>query len=176
MTRRVRIPLSSFPRKRESSFFFRSLRFHQFFSGGDIAESMGSKPAASENPIYAARHCLDEMPYRMIVFERMNQRTPLYRVAGSSRQALKARNALREAFAIHGGACFYCKIKVAPEHFSIDHVETTDAGDGLQNLVVTHKACNLDKGRQRIEAYNPDAGREWLEALLRQVQDRLNRL
>ena len=34
----------------------------------------------------------------------------------------------------------------------------------------------LAKGHQVIEAYNADAGREWLNALLRQVQDRLNRL
>ena len=137
---------------------------------------MGSEPAAKEDPIHATSHCLDDRPYRMIVFDRMNQRTPLYRVAGSCRSALNARNALREAFSIHGGDCFYCKKRVADEDFSIDHVETVRAGNCLQNLVITHQACNRNKGSQRIEAYDPDAGREWLEALLRQVQARLKRL
>ena len=137
---------------------------------------MGSRPAARENPIHAAGHCLDDKPYRMIVFDRMNQQTPLYRVAGSGRQALNAFNALREAFVVHGATCFYCRKPVAEAEFSIDHVETAGAGNCLQNLVIAHRDCNLRKGSQRIEAYNPDAGREWLEALLRQVQDRLNRL
>ena len=137
---------------------------------------MGSKPSAREDPAHAASHCLQSKPYRMIVFDRMNQQTPLYRVAGSSKQAQNANHALREAFQIHGGDCFYCKKKVAPDDLSIDHVETVAAGNCLQNLVIAHKTCNADKGCRRIEAYDPDAGREWLEALLRQVQDRLKRL
>jgi hypothetical protein len=137
---------------------------------------MASTPAIRENPAHAARHCLDQRPYRMIVFDRMNQRTPLYRVAGSGRDSLNAENALREAFRIHGGDCFYCKKKIKVDEFTIDHVETTQAGNCLQNLVVACRPCNLDKGSKRIEAYDPDAGREWLSALLLQIQDRLNRL
>jgi len=137
---------------------------------------MVATPAMRENPVHAARHCLDQHPYRMIVFDRMNQLTPIYRVAGSARGGLNAKNALREAFRIHGGACFYCKRKIKPAELTIDHVETTDAGNSLQNLVVACQLCNRNKGSKRIEAYDPEAGREWLSALLLQVQDRLNRL
>jgi 5-methylcytosine-specific restriction endonuclease McrA len=137
-----------------------------------------AKSAKKEDPAHAARHCLTDMPYRMVVFERMNQDTPLYRVGGSARDALGAENALREALMIHGGNCFFCKKKVKLEDLSIDHAEPKAAGgrEELQNLLITHKGCNLDKGHKAIESFHPEAGREWLSALLRQVQDRLNRI
>ena len=137
---------------------------------------MVAKSASVESPAYAARHCLDEIPYRMIVFERMNQRTPLYRVAGSDKVALNAENALREAFRIHGGECLYCRKRLKAAEFTLDHVETVKAGSYLQNLVIACEPCNKSKANKRIEAFNPEAGREWLSALLLQVQDRLNRL
>ena len=114
----------------------------------------------------------------MVVFERMNGKTPLYRVAGSEKQALGAENALREAFAIHGGDCFFCKKKVNRGDLSIDHAEPVVNGGKpeLQNLLISHPGCNKKKGHKAIESFNPNAGREWLSALLAQVQDRLNRL
>lgn len=115
----------------------------------------------------------------MVVFARKDGKgTPLYLVAGSSLGPMGAEKALRAAHKIHGGECFYCKQAVAGTEFTIDHVEPDALGGKahLQNLVVAHKACNLAKGHQIIEAYNADAGREWLNALLCQVQDRLNRL
>ena len=136
---------------------------------------MSSKPIV-EDPVHAVRHCLDQLPYRMIVFERMNRQTPLYRVAGSDSGALGAQNALREAFEIHGGECFYCKQGLKKGQETIDHVETVRGGKWLQNLVIACRPCNQIKADKRIEAFHPDAGREWLNALLLQVQDRLNRL
>ena len=134
--------------------------------------------ATKEDPINSARHCVTEIPYRMIVYERSNQGTPLYCVAGSAKRARGAEKALKEAFDIHGGNCFYCKEEVEPGQLSIDHAEPSSAGGKrhLQNLLIAHKACNLAKGSRPIEAFHPEAGREWLSALLAQVQDRLNRL
>jgi 5-methylcytosine-specific restriction endonuclease McrA len=118
------------------------------------------------------------IPYRMVVFERMNGKTPVYRVAGSEKKALGAEKALREAFNIHGGVCFYCRKKVKPDELSIDHAEPSSIGGRpeLQNLLIAHPSCNKKKGHKAIECFNPDAGREWLAALLVQVEDRLNRL
>ena len=139
-----------------------------------MATRLGNK----EDPIQAARHCLAEIPYRMVIFERMNQETPLYRVAGSTKGALGAKKALKEAFKVHGGHCFYCKEPVREEHLTIDHAEALATGgkNDIQNLLIAHRACNLSKGRKPIECFHPDAGREWLSALLAQVQDRLNRI
>jgi 5-methylcytosine-specific restriction endonuclease McrA len=139
---------------------------------------MAAKPATREDPVLAASHCLIGMPYRMIAYERMNQVTPIYRVAGSAKSGMNARNALKEAFGVHGGNCFYCKQKIAADNLTVDHVEpeALKKNGHLQNLVLAHKRCNLGKGHKPIEAFKPDAGREWLSALLLQVQDRLNRL
>ena len=61
---------------------------------------------------------------------------------------------------------------------TIDHVEPDRfAGrNNLQNLLASCRNCNLTKAQHPIDAFKPEAGREWLGALLRQVQDRLNRL
>lgn len=137
------------------------------------------KEKAHEKPEHAARHCLVHLPYRMVVFARKDGKgTPLYYVAGSDRGPMGAEKALRAAHKIHGGECFYCKQAVGESEFTVDHVEPDALGGKahLQNLVIAHKACNQAKGHRVIEAYNADAGREWLNALLRQVQDRLNRL
>lgn len=115
----------------------------------------------------------------MVVFARKDGNgTPLYFVAGSDRKPMGAEKALRAAHRIHGGECFYCKQALAESELTIDHVEPDALGGKahLQNLVLAHKTCNLAKGHRIIEAYKADAGREWLNALLRQVQDRLNRL
>jgi hypothetical protein len=134
---------------------------------------------SKEDPASAARHCLTAKPYRMVVYVGLNHhQRPLYIVAGSPKPARGAKNALREAFQIHGGTCFYCKRPVGEKELSIDHAESSVAGgrEELQNLLIAHKNCNAAKGHKAIECFNPDAGREWLSALLAQVQDRLNRL
>ena len=126
----------------------------------------------------AARHCVDAVPYRMVVYLRNNKETPLYCVAGAAGGPWSAKNALKKAFSIHGGDCFYCGSAVGPDQLSIDHAEPVGAGgkSELQNLLIAHKGCNATKGNQPIECYHPEAGREWLSALLAQVQDRLRRL
>lgn len=133
----------------------------------------------SELPEIGARPCLNDLPYRAVVFSNLNQhKVPLYFVAGSAFPASKAEKALKEAHRVHGGVCFYCKTKIASEDLTIDHVEpiSNEGGHAIQNLLVAHRKCNQNKGSLPIEAFSPSAGKEWLSALLIQVQDRLNRL
>lgn len=115
----------------------------------------------------------------MVVYKRTDGNgTPLFLVAGSVGRETGAEKALREAHKLHGGECFYCKQEVAEDELTLDHVEPEALGGSshFHNLVIAHQTCNIAKGHKIIEAYNPDAGREWLNALLLQVQDRLNRL
>lgn len=104
--------------------------------------------------------------------------TPLFLVTGSPSRETGARKALREAHKLHGGECFYCRQKIAETVLAIDHVEPAVLGgrSHIQNLVLAHKRCNAAKGHKLIETYHPEAGREWLNALLLQVQDRLSRI
>jgi len=134
--------------------------------------------AAVEKPQLASAHCLTDMPYRAIVFVRMNRKTPLYQVAGSALPAMGARNALREAHQLHGGRCFYCTQPVRKGELDIDHAEPRASGGGehLQNLLACCRPCNARKGSLPIETFAPEAGREWLTAALKQIRDRLNRL
>lgn len=127
----------------------------------------------------AAAHCLMAIPYRMVVYDKDSQHgTPLYRVAGSAAPARKATAALKKAFEVHGGHCFFCRKKLTLDELSIDHAEPIASGgkEQLQNLLIACRPCNRKKAGQAIEAFAPDAGREWLLALLKQVEDRLNRL
>lgn len=114
----------------------------------------------------------------MVVFHRMNGVTPLYLVAGSDVPARSAENALREAQRLHPGICFYCKKAVGDGQFPIDHAQPTAVKriKDIQNLVIACKPCNMQKAAQPIELFKPEAGKEWLSAVLAQVQDRLNRL
>lgn len=87
-----------------------------------------------------------------------------------------AKKALREAHKLHGGVCFYCRKAVT--EITIDHIEPVAFGGSasLQNLAIACKPCNARKGNQPIEAFKPEAGREWLEAVHRQIGERLARL
>lgn len=142
---------------------------------------MGTKAAsfADSDKAEAYEHCLRELPYRAIVYVRENKGTPLYQIAGSSSDALGAENALRAAFAVHKGDCFYCRKPVNKDQFTVDHVEPKALGGHskhLQNLIVACRPCNQRKGNSFIEAHSKEAGREWLSAVLKQVQQRLSRL
>jgi 5-methylcytosine-specific restriction endonuclease McrA len=99
-------------------------------------------------------------------------------VAGSAAPPRGAEKALRLAHDTHGGTCFYCKEEVARGAVTIDHVEAAASGGSkeLGNLVVACKFCNSRKASRPIELFHREAGREWLSAVLAQVQDRLNRL
>jgi 5-methylcytosine-specific restriction endonuclease McrA len=103
---------------------------------------------------------------------------PRYQVAGSASCAVGAEKALKEAFKLHGGDCYYCGEKIEAGEVTIDHAHPRADGGRkeLQNLLLSCRRCNQDKGRRPIELYNPEAGRAWLEAVLAQVQDRLNRI
>lgn len=116
--------------------------------------------------------------YRAIVYAREHNGRAVYFFAGTAGGPWNALNALAASHKIHGGACFYCKQNVAKGQGTIDHVEPLSLGgrSSLQNLVLACKPCNARKGHQVIDAYNPDAGKEWLQALLVQVQERLGRI
>jgi 5-methylcytosine-specific restriction endonuclease McrA len=136
-------------------------------------------PKLTEKIENAVQHCLQNKPYTMLVFDRINgNNTPVYFVGGVNGGPWAAQTALKKAYERHGGHCHYCKKPIKADEFSIDHVEAKTKGgsDSLQNLVICHKACNLAKGQMPIEAYNRAAGKEWLTALLAQVQSRLNQI
>jgi 5-methylcytosine-specific restriction endonuclease McrA len=136
-------------------------------------------PKLTDNIANAVSHCLHIKPYNMLVFDRINgNKTPVYFVGGVNGGPWAAQTALKKAYEQHGGHCHYCKKPIKNGEFSIDHVEAKAKGgsDSLQNLVIAHKVCNVAKGQMLIEAYNPAAGREWLSALLAQVQSRLNQI
>jgi 5-methylcytosine-specific restriction endonuclease McrA len=123
--------------------------------------------------------CLTKSPYRMVVFHSINQhKIPLYIVAGSEKGPAGAEPALKEAISKHGATCFYCKKELTTQSATIDHVEAkaTVKVIGIHNLVISCKPCNASKGHKPIESYSPNAGKEWLSALLKQVEDRLQRL
>lgn len=149
----------------------------------DMADKASQKKAEQviERPENGARPCLDAMPYRAIVFARFHSeenRTPLYWVAGAAGGPWGARNSLKKAVHTHGGECFYCATKLSKDNATIDHVEGQDgeAPEAIQNLVLACKPCNSKKGHAPIEAFNATAGRQWLEALHAQVEDRLRKL
>jgi 5-methylcytosine-specific restriction endonuclease McrA len=99
-------------------------------------------------------------------------------VAGKQGGPWGAEKALRMAFSAHGGACFYCAKVLAEGEMTVDHVEPQklNGGDSLQNLVLACKPCNAAKAHKPIEAFKPEAGKAWLNALLKQIEDRLKRL
>ena len=136
---------------------------------------------AIERPEVGAQPCLDMMPYRTIVFARFHSsesKTPLYWVAGAAGGPWAARNSLKKAVETHGAKCFYCPTKLSKDNLTIDHVEGKkgDAAEAIQNLVAACKPCNAKKGHQPIDAFHPEAGREWLRALHAQVEERLRKL
>jgi 5-methylcytosine-specific restriction endonuclease McrA len=137
-----------------------------------------TKPKKRHDPLPTGNvHCLEEAPYRMIVYVRSNRETPLYQVAGSSAFAMGAEKALREAHRVHGGSCFYCRAELGPDQMTIDHAQARKHGGGeqIQNLLLACGTCNRGKADRPIELFNPDAGREWLGAVLKEVQTRLRR-
>jgi hypothetical protein len=140
---------------------------------------MASNPTREEKPENGAAPCLSDLPYRMVVFacEHPNG-TLLYQVAGSAAAPRGAERALRLAHQTHGGSCFYCKKKLNHNEVTVDHVQPAAIGGTklIQNLVIACKPCNSSKGARPIEIFKPAAGREWLSAVLLQVQERLNRL
>ncbi|HEX8450105.1 MAG TPA: HNH endonuclease [Allosphingosinicella sp.] len=124
------------------------------------------------------RHWVHQLPYRAIVFIRSNASTPLYAVAGLAGGPWNAENALKAARDAYPATCFYCGTSKKASPLTIDHIEPlAGLGTGdLANMVLACKPCNVKKDQRPIEVFRPDAGREWLSRVLRQVQERLNRL
>ena len=121
------------------------------------------------------------MPYRAIVAIDTNCGIARYQVAGSNIGRCGGEKALRTAMQIHGGSCHYCKKVLkgdATAGWTLDHVEPTALGgkNHLSNLVIACKPCNAAKGHTPIDAFNPSATREWLEALRKQIDGRLENL
>ena len=138
-----------------------------------------SRINATERPEAAIRPVFDDVPYRMIVFARLDgQGVPLFYVAGSASDPCGAEAALRLAHKLHKGNCYICGKPIAQANLSIDHVEPKALGgdNSIQNLAIAHKSCNNGKRHTIIEAYAPEAGRNWLEALRGQIEERLRKL
>lgn len=121
---------------------------------------------------------MNELPYRALVFARRNREQALYFVAGVEGGPWSATNALAKSHRVHGGLCFYCGKQVPKDAGTVDHVEPVCQGGKsvIQNVVIACKPCNSKKGHQVIEHFSPEAGRAWLEALLKQVRNRLEDL
>jgi HNH endonuclease len=134
--------------------------------------------STTEMPTNGARPCIEAPPYNLVILARINGTTPLYWVGGVAGGPWGAERALREAGRKHGAKCFYCHKDLKGDTLTIDHVEGRQGAGAksIQNLVIACKPCNAKKGHQPIEAFKPDAGREWLQALLAQVEDRLRKL
>jgi 5-methylcytosine-specific restriction endonuclease McrA len=96
-------------------------------------------------------------------------------VAGGPWSAI---NSLKKAVEVHGATCFYCSTPLTKDTATIDHVEgqTGEMPNAIQNLVSACKPCNAKKGHFPIDAFKPEAGREWLQALHAQVEERLRKL
>jgi len=124
------------------------------------------------------RHWAAQLPYRTIVYIRSNRTTPLFAVAGVEGGPWKAIKALKLASRKYKSSCFYCGNDSKLGALTIDHIDprTRDGKDDLSNLVLACRPCNLLKADKPIETFRPELGREWLSTLLRQVQERLNRL
>lgn len=154
------------------------IELHLLASGLRYNTVMTKSSTAKERPENAARHCLADKPYRMICYTDTLNGVPRYQVAGSAACPMGAEKALKEAFKLHGGDCFYCGEKIEAGKMTLDHAHPRADGGRkeLQNLLLSCRPCNEDKGRRPIELYNPEAGRAWLEAVLAHVQDRLNRI
>jgi HNH endonuclease len=131
-----------------------------------------------------SRHWSEDLPYRAIVPIKLHSTAGpmLFQVAGSTQSSCGAEKALRIAMRIHGGSCHYCKLAIKAganaNDWTLDHVEPSALGGNghLGNLMVACKPCNLKKGHQPIDTFNPHAAAEWLTGLQKQVQQRLARL
>lgn len=104
----------------------------------------------------------------------------LYRVGkNKERGALKA---LKEAFELFGGHCFYCKEWMKPQKMSQactrDHVRPTSDGgqDYLHNLVLACGDCNRSKGGQGVISFRSEAAEKYVEALDKHIVRCLSKL
>jgi 5-methylcytosine-specific restriction endonuclease McrA len=133
--------------------------------------------------LMGCQHWSTDLPYRAIIAvrEHIPHGTILYQVAGAPDNPCGALKALKLALNIHGGTCFYCKTAPAQEtsiDLTIDHIVAKYSGgkNDLTNLVVACRACNIEKGQGPIDAFNPRATKEWLNALKQQIDIRLKHL
>ena len=119
----------------------------------------------------ATAHPLDKKPYHCIRFSKFDHNgTPLYSVTGTEGET-SAYNALRKAFAQHGGHCFHCEKWMKPQPMSHnitrDHVQSKSSGgsDYLHNLVLAHGDCNRAKGHKDLAEFSVERGDKYLKLL-----------
>jgi 5-methylcytosine-specific restriction endonuclease McrA len=120
---------------------------------------------------FVAAHPLGlHKPYNAIKFSHIGPHgTPLYMVSKWP-TPLAAETALRKAFDLHGGNCFFCKDFIPPEdkqRFSIDHVRPKKNGGTrfLHNLVFACTDCNRKKGHLDLATFDPEASDRYFKAL-----------
>jgi len=118
----------------------------------------------------AMAHPIDSKPYHCIRFKRFHNSTPLYAVTGVDGES-GAYNALKQAFARHGGHCFHCGEWISPQPMSHDvtrdHILPKSQGgsDYLHNLVLAHGDCNRAKGAKALPEFNVERSSKYLRLL-----------
>jgi 5-methylcytosine-specific restriction endonuclease McrA len=140
---------------------------------------MPAEPNAKQTSEMSYASPFGDIAYRALVYVRNDGNgVPVFYVAGMQGGPWKADNALNHSHKLHGGACFYCRKSIPKGEATVDHIEPQKLGgkSHIQNLALACKPCNAAKGHSVIDVFNPEAGKEWLEALLDQIQQRLNRL
>jgi 5-methylcytosine-specific restriction endonuclease McrA len=118
-------------------------------------------------------HPLRCKPYDQLEFVRQDgNKVALYRVKGSGKGASGAFEALGQAFALFGGACFYCRKAFEPRPLDKrivhrDHVVPISNGgtDHLHNLVIACAHCGSAKGADDIFEFRPPAAKQYQKAI-----------
>lgn len=138
-------------------------------------------PRMKHAPI--AHHPLTETPYNKLFHAGSSAHgVPLYAVLGGGAPPCKAPTALRSAFNLYGGRCFYCRAIMPPhvsmQKMSLDHVVPRKQGGTslLHNLVIACKDCNRAKAALPIGAFRQEASRAYLDALEAHIADAIRAL
>ncbi|HEX8364508.1 MAG TPA: HNH endonuclease [Allosphingosinicella sp.] len=124
-----------------------------------------------------ALHPLPGAPYDKISYLGTDHHSvPVYSVKGSDRRRLGAHEAIKTAFALHGGICFYCQWQFEPQPLSQtsvhrDHViaRKRRGSDRLHNYVIACARCDRRKADKPLSHFDPDAATRYVEALERHI-------
>jgi 5-methylcytosine-specific restriction endonuclease McrA len=140
-----------------------------------VTQAQSKNPQVPEEIV---QHWAEQLPYRALVHIRSNGTIPLFAVAGVAGGPWAAEKALKESHKKYRACCFYCRTDSKPGTLTIDHVDPQLQGrrGELANLVLACRSCNQHKGCRPVEEVDPNLGRNWLAAVLKQTQERLNRL
>ena len=123
--------------------------------------------------VHVYQHPIRGKPYDQLEYVRQDgNKVALYRVAGSNKTERRGLEALRDAFALVGGSCFYCRKTFKPQPLDKnivhrDHVMPTCKGgtNHLHNLVIACVHCGSAKSDDDIFDFRPSAAKRYQKAL-----------